>query len=502
MHPYLQLILAYSSVVIVLSVIIAFTKKNHRHSHIIFWSLILALVIFSLATYARYFIVPYGADQSRQDFLLSGDEPAYLMTALSIAKDGDLNVENNAANKDYLLFQKLPYKGYDFAFFNTLAKNRLASKQESWGNSHYMRHRPGTAFMISPVFLFADSNHRFWAYTLISFCFSLFCGFSCYFLAKKSSIQLPCALTLCLVCGLSPPVFFYLNQVYPEIFAGTLLALISLLFILQTRFRILPFILAAIAIWFNDRVILPTLIICAGGFFSLPTRNQQTAAFFILGMSGMMFALYCWQRFGVPYPVLHNTAEGYVFSYGKIPERIFQILFDARQGWVWLFPPVLLLPAILWQVIINKNLTLTSASLAAALVAMLLLIASFDDYGAGTCPRGRYFVIPQLLFMILASVWLQEENGRKIKMIWFVGLGSLSLMQIFWLIPNPKWWFGNFHPFFSWREIHVLIFNLPFLPDNAEHSEWMKLLKMSPILILPSLSCIFFRRNPRTIVVE
>jgi len=286
-----------------------------------------------------------------------------------------------------------------------------------------------------------------------------------------------------------------MNQAYPEIIAGTLLALISMFVLNLKRFRYLAFILAAFAIWFTDRIILPTLVICAGGFFNLPTKKQKIMAVIILGGSGFLFALYCWHRFGIPYPIIHNTTEGFVFSYEKVPKRILQVLFDARQGWVWLFPPVLLLPAILWQILTKKNLTINHVSLIIGMVVVLFLIAAYDDYGAGTCPRGRYFVIPQLIFMILASVWLQEERGRRTKMIWLIGLGSLSLMQLFWLAPNPKWWYANFHPFFSWKEIHLLIFNLPFLPDNAEHKEWIKLLKMSPLLILPSLSCLLLGRD-------
>src|SRR5947209_5216835 len=42
------------------------------------------------------------ADIARSKLRVSGDEPHELMTVLSILKDGDLNVANNYARRDYL----------------------------------------------------------------------------------------------------------------------------------------------------------------------------------------------------------------------------------------------------------------------------------------------------------------------------------------------------------------------------------------------------------------
>lgn len=493
MLPYLQLSAAYLFVISSLAIIVAISARLQERRHVVVWAFVVAIFVFLLATFTRLLIVPFNADESRRDFLLTGDEPAYLMTALSVAHDGDFNLANNAANKDYLLFQRKPYVGSGFEFYNSLAKNRLTAKKDQWADSRYMRHRPGTSILLAPAFLLADHNQRFWSYTIISFCFALFCGFSIYYLAQVLAIPLPSVLVVCLVCGLSPPVYFYLNQAYPEIPAGILLTSAAVLFLNQKRPSLIPFVLAAFVIWFSDRIILAALILCAGGFFCLQTNKQKFLAVLILGSSGFLFACYCWHRFGLPYPISHNTIMG--FSYDKIPTRILQVLFDARQGWVWLFPPVLLVPAMLWQVVKNKHMTLGHATVFIAFTVILLLVAAFDDWGGGTCPRGRYFVIPQLLFMVLAIIWLKEEQGRMYKLLGLIVLGAVGLMQLFWLAQYPKWWFAGFHPLFSWQEIHVLIFHLPFLPDDAEPREWIKLLKMLPLLCLPSLCFVFLKQK-------
>lgn len=489
---FLQIIIVYMLVVSALVTIVALSNKCQGRNCTLLWAVAFAVVVFLSATYARIQIVPFNADEIRRAVLLTGDEPAYFMTASSLAHDGDLNLANNAADKDYLLFQNRPYTGSGFGFYNALSHNRLKEQEEQWGDARYMRHRPGTSVFLAPSFLLADHNQRFWSYTIISFCFALFCGYSVFYLHQIVSVPLAVSLVICLVCGLSPPVYFYLNQAYPEVPAGILLALIAILFLnpKRSRLSLVPFILAAMVIWFSDRALLATLIICAGGFFHLPTKKLKLAAVLILGSSGLLFAYYCWHRFGVPYPLSHNTIMG--FSYEKIPVRLLQILFDGKYGWAWLFPPVLLLPAMFWQILKDRPMDIVPVSLILSLTLTLVLVAAFDDWAGGTCPRGRYYVIPQILFMVLLCIWLKKEDGRKHKMFWVIGLGSLGLMQIIWLASHPNWWFRAFQPIFAWKEIQPLFDYLPSLPDNADTRQWVKFFKMSPLLAIPSLSCLLF----------
>lgn len=489
---FLQIIIVYIIVAAALVAIVALSNKCQGRNCTILWAVALAVIVFLSATYARIQIVPFNADETRRSVLLTGDEPAYFMTALSVAHDGDLNLANNAANKDYLLFQNQPYRGSGFGFYNSLSHNRLQEQEEQWGDARYMRHRPGTSVLLAPSFLLADHNQRFWSYTIISFCFALFCGCSVFYLHQIVSMPLAVSLVTCLVCGLSPPVYFYLNQAYPEVPAGILLTLITILFLNPKCSSLVPFVLAAFVIWFSDRALLATLIICAGGFLNLPTKKLKLAAVLILGGSGLLFAYYCWHRFGVPYPLSHNTIMG--FSYEKIPVRLLQILFDARYGWVWLFPPVLLLPVMFWQILKDRQVNSIHVSLIISFTVTLALVAAFDDWVGGTCPRGRYYVIPQFLFMVLIYIWFKMKSGRKSKMFWVIGLGSLGLMQIVWLAPHPNWWFRAYQPIFAWQEIQPLFDYLPSLPDNADTEQWIKFLKMSPLLAIPSLSCLLFEQ--------
>ncbi len=456
--------------------------------------LLLAVLTFVLSTYTRQILIPFNADEQRRDFLLTGDEPAYLMTALSLARDGDTDVANNSDAQNYLIYQRRPYRGSGFSFYNKLVHGRIRDREESWGSARYMRHRPGTSVLIAPVFFLAHHNHRFWAYTLLSFCFSCFAAIAVYSLGRT---LLPPTVSLLLtgICGLAPPVYFYLNQIYPELPAGILLASMALLLLLPRQPGLLLFFPAALVIWFSDRAILASLILSAGGWLCLTDRRKKTASFLILGVSGALFAWYCWHRFGVPYPISHNTKMG--FSPEMIPVRLVQIFFDGKQGWVWLFPPALLLPVMIWHTLREQEKKIPVTALILSLVSVLVLVAAFDDWQGGTNPRGRYYVIPQLLFLILAAAWVAPgKKPRPLRLYWLIGLGGLALAQLFWLAPNPKWWFARYHPLFTWKAIQPWYAFIPQLPDNAPRQEWLKLLKLAPLLLIPSLTC-FLLPEPR-----
>jgi hypothetical protein len=134
-----------------------------------------------------------------------------------------------------------------------------------------------------------------------------------------------------------------------------------------------------------------------------------------------------------------------------------------------------------------------------AFLVLVALVAAFDDWAGGTCPSGRYFVVPQFLFILLAAVWLMDERGQKIKMFWIIGLGALGIMQLFWLTSHPRWWYRAYHPMFAWKDIQPLYAYLPLLPDGAPKEQWLQLAKIAPLLMFPSLSCIYLEwRQKRT----
>ena len=156
------------------------------------------------------------------------------------------------------------------------------------------------------------------------------------------------------------------------------------------------------------------------------------------------------------------------------------------------FPPVLLLPGILWQLRRRLRDNWYPILLVVAFVLSLLLVASFWDWRGGTNPRGRFYVIPQILMLVIVIEWSRYDSlGSKIGLIWLSVLGAMALTPVLWLIQHPNWWFRLYHPFFGLKSIQPLYALLPDLPDGAPISEWFKLLIWSPLLIAPSVSYVF-----------
>ena len=140
MPVYLQLIIAYAASVIFLVGVVILSARYQGRRHALLWGTGIAIAVFLLTTYTRLQLIPLNADETRRDFLLTGDEPAYFMTALSIARDGDLDLANNEANKDYLLFQRrFNGAGRDFLFYNTLTHSRIITRCCKQRLSYYTR---------------------------------------------------------------------------------------------------------------------------------------------------------------------------------------------------------------------------------------------------------------------------------------------------------------------------------------------------------------------------
>ena len=450
----------------------------------------LTVLLLGVYAYARSQLVSYGADEDQRWVLLTGDEPDYLLTALSLARDGDLNIANNIERNDYRLFQGRAIGGGDFDFFNRISKGRIAAHRNEWGNARYMQHRPGISVVLAPVFKFAEGNYRWWAYVLIS-SILVTTALLGWMLALRLASDQGILFIVFGVCLLAPPVLFYANQVYPEAVAGCLLLGATLAISIGKRMVWMAVPALMTVIWLTDRAIPVFVPLALAVVMALGSWRQRWLALFLFALSLGAFGLYCQHRFGMPFPISHN--EVFDVSITAIPVRMFQVLFDAMQGWVWLFPPALLLPAMLWAFLRQRPIPIVPLMIMAGLLLNLAMVAAFGDWRGGTNPRGRYYVIPQLLMIPLLCHWFMSacSSVSRIYLWWLLGLGALALMPLYWLTHNPAWWFRSYHPFFGWGPIQGFYDYLPSLPDQADWHEWVKLLAWSPLLLSPSCACIW-----------
>lgn len=460
-------------------------------------ALLLLAVTGAVFATCRSALVPRHADAEQRCQLLTGDEPDYLLTALSLAQDHDINIANNLAAEQYRWFQSRPVGGGDFDFFNRISQGRIARHRAEWGEARYMQHRFGISVVIAPVFLLAREDFRWWAYVLIS---SLLSGFTvlAWRMACRSGVDGGWAGVVCAGSVLAAPVLFYANQVYPEAVAGCLLAA-GALAVMQgggASWAAVPCLMAVV--WFSDRALPPAAVLMVLVVARLPSWRQRLPALALLGGSVVAFSLYCHHRFGLPVPISHN--EVFDCSVAAVPRRFFQILFDGMQGWVWLFPPVLLLPAVMWSLARQRPFPVVGAGVLLGLLLALAMVAAFGDWRGGTNPRGRYYVIPQLLLVPLWFSWLRGARGGSAtcRRVGLAALLAVALLPLPWLTHHPEWWYRGYHPFFGWEPIQRYYGIFPSLPDGAPWQEWLKLLAWLPFLALPSLACILIDERERS----
>ena len=151
-----------------------------------------------------------------------GDEPYYLISAHSLAIDGDLDFYNNAQHKDWKKFYKdeLLMPPEMFLMF---------SKDQN--PTYYYLPGIGTTLLIAPGYKIAGRLGVFFIIALVGALILV----NLYHCSLDLSNDKQSAFIGSVLVGFSAPIFSYSQQIYPEIFAALLIIFIvkSLFFKLQ-----------------------------------------------------------------------------------------------------------------------------------------------------------------------------------------------------------------------------------------------------------------------------
>lgn len=321
---------------------------------------------------------------------------------------------------------------------------------ESWKDTRVMIHRPGVSILAAPA-AYSPERPRWWAYFIIStFCAVMIAAIA--YLALRDSQSPAIALALTVAWTFTPPGIFYANQMFPELPMAVMLALaLSLLLFWRSAAAVeIAAVLAVLAPWFSDRVILPAMAVALGALWRARGMRGKGLVLVILTAGGAALGAYYYQRFGVPYPIHHAPRETHYVSLANLPGGVIKVLLDSNRGALWLVPALLLLPAAFvawWRsgregYVMMMNL--------AALVASLLTVAAYSDWQGGGCPVGRYTVAFQLLALPAFIVWLGAGMSRA-QSLALAALALAGVMETTLLAPRPSaWWVKYYHPLFTY----------------------------------------------------
>jgi len=223
-----------------------------------------------------------------------GDEPHYLLAAKSLVEDGDLDVLDQYAAREYSTFYPLVLE---------------PQSVETMGRLHEP-HGVGFPLLIAPAFALAGET----GVELFLAAIAALAGVLAYVLARRVTPD-PWALGAGLAAGLSPPLLAYGTAVYPELAAGVVLAGAALLALrleerTSHRAAIGCFALLAMLPWLGTKFVPAGAVIGVAATRWLLRRNRRLLALGgaeILGASVVLYLVVNDRLYGGPTPY---TAEG------------------------------------------------------------------------------------------------------------------------------------------------------------------------------------------------
>lgn len=452
------------------------------------------LTLFAIYSLARESLCPFNADHERACWRLTGDEPAYLLTAQAIASGKGEDVSSVHAAKTYTNY----WYEYKWIIGNTQwtydnCRERYGvrfrfDRREQWGNQQILHGGPLEPILCSPFAL--SQNRPRWKVLLVQGLLAALAGATLVMLSPggRRAAVLQAASTV-FILG-SAPVMFYTAQIYPETIMGVLLALFLLLVRREGAVpRCIGHACLFLALFGSSRIAGAAFVAAAICLARAICRRQWGEVVVILLGASAYFGYHIW-RWGNYFPP--NTDANSPITPSLLPRGFVRYLFGNSCGVVPMCPAawaglLVLIPLLSrWR---TEQMALPCAVLS---MGIAMSVAMFPTFRGGTCAAGRYQVacVWALLPAILVFVGIGPEDsrwGRRIRFLLWT-LGPLTIALSIWLAIHPRRWFEHFHPFFKpvplqrfyvllpdfsgvWRRPFALMISLlcalTFIPDVA-----------------------------------
>jgi hypothetical protein len=377
----------------------------------------------------------------------SGDEPHYLLMTRSLLGDGDLDLANNYAARDYRAYMQVP----------AVLDPHVVGGRKPGGA--YSFHSPGTAFVLLPFYALGSLFGQTGLILVVRFGMTLIGAF--FVLQVRAALKRETgddgtADALALLTLLATPVFFYSFHVYPEIIVAAASLLAFRIFRAPeslTRGRLLAAgLLAAAPLWFHALkyifIIGPLLLF---GVWTIWKKGRKAADFaaLLVPFAALTAGYFVFQS------ALYGSASlstvswkgslggGETWGYLKslltdIPlrfrtETLAGYFLDQKDGLlfyapVWLFAALGLIEAarrkaqaLLWLLFI---------------AAPYVLVSAFLTQRTGYAPQARPLVAVFWVFPLLVAHYVSKEKPRPYAGF-FRTAAAASLVMTALLLAHP-----------------------------------------------------------------
>lgn len=424
-----------------------------------------AAVLFLLFSVVRECLVPAGADFERAQWRLTGDEPSYLLTAQAIASGDGEDVSRVHAAGSYRNFQTRPVIGegrWTWADYRRQGCSYLIDRSAAWGPGKQVLQRPPLIALFAAPFALRPSGVRWSVAAALGSVTALAAFFMVLWAVRSGAPAAWSAWTaVCFLGGL--PVVYYTCEIFPEVLNGVLAALALLLCRSGRRpARTLSIALLIVSLWGTGRVVpavaAVTLLLA---FREWRGRNWAAVAVFAAGWAVYLgYNLRLWGYVLPPAP-----PDGGTLDLGRIPRGLL-LNFAGNDFGLFFLSPVSVAGAVaaVWLVAFRRD---DPVSVPAALFAALtaLVVASFSNPRAGTCPAGRYQVVQAFALLVPALVLpalvsRRSAAARRFRTLLAVAGVPTLAMGVF-VGVHPTWWFARYHPLFTHPVVQPRYWALP-----------------------------------------
>ncbi|MCB1069474.1 MAG: hypothetical protein KDL31_03900 [Kiritimatiellae bacterium] len=465
-----------------------------------------------LSLYRSEFLEPQHFP-GQQDWLLTGDEPAYMMMALAIHRGEGINVRGAVESKAYEVFQSgsLPVRhDNDWTWSNYQARGMsfILDQSERWGNAQILWLPPFYSYWLSPLFSLEQPVRR--ANALIQAGLLTALATILFFLSLKAGPWTAATTGMALFSGLGGiPIGYYTTQAFPELLtlscivaglvlyarekrasdlAGDLLCLTALFLTPRSLIAVTLLFLFRIGYSFRSRhwsglfillsgsglYVFSNLLIwgrilppAAGGLISLLREKSQLADIGWIALGGVgAVTLLIWsvmyaahtkhRRVVLPSVIAGWSLLAMVAGLGLAPE-LFSVLaqgvfmqFLSRDMGLLFSNPLSFASLLGCGWLLLRKWDRTALYGLLLFLGYLAVNASFPDYRAGRCPMGRYQVLLNGI-LIAGLVRALLLYGQGPPAAWLTG--PVWLLGCFSLVIAG---FLTTHPNFWYRDYHPL----------------------------------------------
>lgn len=471
-----------------------------------------ALAIFCLQAQYRSHLIPRQADYTQRRFLLTGDEPSYLLMAQAIAGGYGLNVRPILESGAYQRFYTRPLLAPDRNtwkyYFGSGWIVPAIDRSADWQDAQKMPFTPLLPLLMAPYVNRVD-NPRWLTGLLQS-------GLTCvlflflmrrFAFSETKRLWIPMLGMIALLGGI--PIGYYTTLLFPEILGGSALLAAGMLVLAGgARSWLLVFSLHLLALLATPRA--APVVMAMQGFMmfdAFRTIRWRKALLALVGC-GLVWGGYLSVNlsiWGTTFPPMGSSFLKNFFFVGvadqvsmlgfmvqkalSLATGILRVLYGRDVG-LFFFCPISLwsiwLAAKGWKDGESRSASVLWALLFAGSVFSLAL---YPDYRAGTCPSGRYQVIPAFLcaMPILAAGGWNRSKFQWHHLATFLWLFAITIGLALLVAGHPHLWFRRYHPLFGYPSIQGYYNWLPSFESPLAAADVCKAAGWTALFFFPAL---------------